>query len=44
LKLDMAWLLDCNCSTLNSIFRQSQTAQNQTPNHRQQPIAVFANQ
>jgi len=35
----MAWLLDCTCFILNSIFRQSQTAQIQTPNHHKQPIA-----
>jgi hypothetical protein len=35
----MAWLLDCNCTSLNSIFCQSQTAQIQTPNHHKQPIA-----
>jgi hypothetical protein len=35
----MAWLLDCNCTFVNSIFCQSQTAQIQTPNHHKQPIA-----
>jgi hypothetical protein len=34
----MAWLLDCNCPNLNSIFRHSQTAQIQTLNHHKQLI------
>jgi hypothetical protein len=37
----MAWLLDCNWITLNSIFRYSQTAQNQIPNYHKPPTAVW---
>jgi hypothetical protein len=36
----MAWLLNCNWSTLNSIFRHSQTAQNQIPNYHKPPTSV----